>query len=294
MKNLLATFLIFYGTLSFAQSAGHKIPPPTSEQVRTIFAQLWEQSWRQGKTPTAAQLAQNPWKNPANKIKVKQCQSVDDALTPTYFCDFVHFPSVLFPNLPESVQSVIKQPISFRFEQNSWHLKAPLRTPPTEEEIKTALDQIWLLEKIESLNYLIKNRKITKDYAPSPGYSLSKKESDKEHQKRLKAVEKLPDHPFAEHKLRLNKCVETPHYQEYFYYLSTYRCELNTDDLEAIFPVFAKSSVGYHLTAIYYNKQWIIGDSNLDPLLSTFQNMHNYDGCIVPIYRPKQWNQYDE
>ena len=317
MKNLLTVFFIVHSTLSFAQSAESKMPPPTNAQVRALFAQLWEKYLPHAQLSTTAQQGQNPWKNPALKIKIRQCQSVDGALAPSYLCDFTHLPTLLFPDLSDPDQPAIKQPISFRFEQNSWQLKAPLHPPPTEEEIKTALDQIWLTEKTESMNDLIKNRKLFKNYAPTPGYGLPKTESNRQHQKRLKTIENLPDHPFATSRLRINNCTESDifPYDGFTPPQIRYICELNKDDLKANFSIFAKNierntqnyqnylkkhakkpdprdlsdpeKEQYYLEAIYHNKQWIIGRSNLDPLLSTFQHMNNFDGCNLPRYRPK-------
>ena len=163
---------------------------------------------------------------------------------------------------------------------------------PTSEEIKVALDQIWLTEKTQTIKNLVENRKKNPSYAPSPGYSLPKSDSDKEHQKRLSNLRNLPDRPFSQSTLKVEQCTEMQPNPKMVDFRTKYLCTINIDDLKKIFPSFKNpKTTQYIVEAIYHNNQWIIGFSNFDPLLSTFQHLDYYDGCLTPLYRPKEWNE---
>ena len=325
MKKWFCILIFIFCAPSFSQSNTQYPTPPTNEEVRKLFSEFWAgyiyaHHTILSKEETGA--THNSWNDLSTQITIDQCVAVENVLAPGYLCHFSQLPESFFPDQPKLKQAtIIKQPVPFSFENNRWQLKPLLYPPPSSQEIKTALDQIWLTEKNETISILIENRKRNPTYAPSPGYGLpnNQTDSDKQHQKRLKNLTALPDAPFAQHPLKINQCIEAPFEPGMIDFRTVYLCTINNDDLAKIFPLFAKSwkksikqykkekaylekihassippnpeKDQFYFIAIYHNNQWIIGQSNFDPLLATFKHIYNYDGCILPVYRPREWNE---
>lgn len=312
---------LFLGLLQSVALASTNQEPfsPNRTQILVALEEGWKNSvFNEQKT--------NLWRHiNQSDVTIKDCRKVskrEEGLPPPdHLC--------LLEKIPEQFKSWIEYDdnnkenitaiISLHWEDNRWQLKPIFIKEPTNEEILHELNRVWLYEKYQTYQKLINNRQWKKDYAPTPGRNTPQTENDFAHKKRKKKLSALPDTPFLEHPIRTH-CEPLASPRQTSPSMS-YKCTLNTEDLEKAFPFFAKrnkkaiksyekdlkseyrsDSSSYDprtkkysitLTTKYsmsnkliYNSSWVIGGTHLDPFLSTFEGIDYFDGCFTPKYRP--------